>query len=85
VHPNVKKVFDYYAQKGMVQVRSVSYPSGQPNIPGFQPDYHRIENDTVKSELTALNDCTQKKILTTKVNSSISQIFRKFDCSSQII
>merc|ERR1711892_558711 len=58
VHPNVKKVTDYYTEKGIVESRQFSLPGFQPNLPLL--NYMYLENRKSfkrESELIPINDC----------------------------
>jgi Glycosyltransferase family 92 len=58
VHPNIGKVFDYYEQRGKVQVLNYTFPSGHPRVRGLQLEYQGVESKrTMRWEVATLNDC----------------------------
>jgi len=58
VHPNVKKITDYYTEKGVVDTTRFSLPGFQPNLPLLNSMF--LDNrKTLKreNELIPINDC----------------------------
>lgn len=63
VHPNIRKVLDYYAKQGRVEVQKTKLPGGRPNIPGLQ---HMFLKDRLtpkrQLELIPYNDCLYRNM-----------------------
>ena len=65
VHPNISKVLHYYSEAGLVDVRPITFPGYQPNIPGLQHlymEYKRRDIKLMQFELISLNDCLLRNI-----------------------
>ena len=81
VHPNISKVgspyslevsskvspqvFDHYSKTGLVDIREITFPEYQPNIPGLQHLYfeqRRLMPKLIQFELIPLNDCLYRNI-----------------------
>lgn len=63
VHPNIRKVLDYYVDQGKVDVTKITLPAGKPNMPGLQHLYlkDRISQKR-QHELIPYNDCLYKNM-----------------------
>lgn len=63
VHPNIKKVLDYYVAVGKVDVTPITLPEGQPNIPILQHEF--LDRNILQQcfdELIPYNDCFYRNI-----------------------
>lgn len=63
IHPNIRKVLEYYEQRGQVEVTKISLPAGKPNFPGLQHLYlkDRITQKR-QHEIIPYNDCLYKNM-----------------------
>ncbi|KAK4877833.1 hypothetical protein RN001_010339 [Aquatica leii] len=61
VHPNVSKVLKYYEEAGLIEVRPLTLPAGEPNAPYLQHQflYNRVSFKR-QAELVPYNDCFYK-------------------------
>ena len=65
VHPNISKVLHYYSEAGLVDVKPITFPGYQPNMPGLQHLYMETKRRLTKLlqfEVMALNDCLYRNI-----------------------
>jgi len=63
VHPNIRKVLDYYQSIGKIDVTHITLPGDEPNLPIFQHKYF-VNNVAQQcyNELIAYNDCFYKNL-----------------------
>lgn len=63
VHPNIRKVLDYYERQGRVEVQTTKLPGGRPNIPGVQHMFLKDRLSTKRQfELMSYNDCLYRNM-----------------------
>lgn len=63
VHPNVRRVLDHYARRGLVDVTRVTLPGGQPNLPALQHMYLKKKTTHKRQmELVPYNDCLYRNL-----------------------
>ena len=59
------QVLDHYSQTGLVDVRPISLPGNQPNLPGLQHLYMEARRRTTRLlqfEVISLNDCLYRNM-----------------------
>ncbi|GBP71888.1 hypothetical protein EVAR_56045_1 [Eumeta japonica] len=58
VHPNMSRVLQHYAARGLVEVTPITLPGGQPNLPALQHLYLKKKTTHKRQmELVPYNDC----------------------------
>ena len=59
------QVFDHYSDAGLVDVRELTFPEFQPNLPGLQQLYfqeRRLTPKVLQFNLIPLNDCLYRNM-----------------------